>query len=117
MPWMVKLRLEILVGRCTEAIVLPKFDPSTEWWAVLQKPIEVSGVTYTPDLWQFNDRIEFDEHPQLIEERRLKVREKRAQGLKATEATSNNFPSAIVHWRFEHEPLDLHDVATLWRRP
>ncbi len=143
MPWMLKLNYELSIGRCTSAIVLAKLDCSTEWWQVLTAPIargydvnenslgqasvvgrgpvkigtaSISQHWFTPDIWMFNDRIEFDEPPELIEERRKKVLEKRAAGKKATEKTSNNFCSVIVHHRFGGMRLDLDDVATPWGR-
>ncbi len=121
MPWMKKLYYELSIGRCTSAIVLAKLDSSPDWWPLLTAPILRASprikVFWTPDLWLFKDRIQFDESPELVAERLEKVRLARAAGKKMSEKTSNNFCSAIVHHRFDGEPLKLEKYATLWRRP
>jgi hypothetical protein len=131
MEWMLKGNTELSTGQCTELVVLTKMDCSTEWWGVLTSPIAIGAMHrgrpelglinaewFTPDLWLFNDRIEFDEHPESIEDRKRKIMEAKAAGKKPPpEKTSNNFCSAIVHHRFELPPLKLEKVATLWRRP
>lgn len=124
MEWMVKGNRELSIERCTELVVLTKMDCSTEWWGVLTAPIlkqldgRIMKHWFTPDLWLFNDRIEFDEHPESIEDRKRKILEAKASGKKPPpEKTSNNFCSAIVHHRFDLPPLKLEKVATLWRRP
>jgi hypothetical protein len=116
-PWALKLIHELVIGNCTGAIVLPKSDHSTDWWTVLTQPVRLGGHIYRPDLWLFDDRIQFEEPPELIEQRRLDVLAKRAAGKKATEKTSNNFCNAIVHHRLGGDRLQLDDVATLWVRP
>lgn len=117
MPWMIKLNYELSIVRCTSAIVLAKLDCSTDWWKILTAPVLRDGIWHTPDQWQFDDRIEFEMPPELIEKRRREIQEKKAAGLKAPpEKTTNNFCSVIIHHRFDGALLKLEDVATLWTR-
>lgn len=93
MPWMLKLHDE-LGNACTEAVVLPKHDHSTQWWQVLVQPHE----GFVCDEWKFNKRIQFDPPP----------------GIKAS---SNNFCSSVYHWRKpDTARLEIADIATLWVR-
>lgn len=125
MPWMLKANHELSIGRCTELVSLVKMDCSTEWWGVITAPIvrgwniyKTAQQGHTPDLWLFDDRIEFEEHPEAIELRKQEIAAAKAAGKKPPpEKTSNNFPSAIIHHRFDLPPLKLEKWATLWRKP
>lgn len=144
LPWCVRAIDEMRIGNCTELITLAKLDPSTEWWKVLTMfdpdAILSGGVldgldrvnhplAQPPEIWTFDSRIMFDEHPDLIEQRRLEKIEKRraariAKGKdpdagidKVTGESSNNFCSVIIHHRPASAPiLDLRSVATRWVR-
>lgn len=92
LPWMDKLRVEIDGGRCREAMALVKLDTSTKWWKALT--LNKDFVS----LWLFNNRLRFEPPP----------------GVKAS---SNNFCSALVHYRRYGRDLKLDDVAQLWIAP
>ena len=114
MPWALKAIEEMMLGHCTDLIVLCKLDPSTEWWSVITT--EVLGPI---DRWDFNDRVQFDEPPEAILERKRKREEAIARGDEKIPPlkVSNNFASVILHHRRPDAPmLNLWDVATLWRR-
>ncbi|MGH7179881.1 MAG: DNA N-6-adenine-methyltransferase [Tepidisphaeraceae bacterium] len=106
LPWVQKLLEELGIGRCKEAIVLCKLDSSTKWWK------ELNGFE-TPELWTFDDRVQFDEPQELIAER---VARFIAAGKTGGEKSSNNFCSAIVHHRRAGAALQFEDVATRWVR-
>jgi hypothetical protein len=78
------------------------------------------ACVYYPDMWIFNDRIQYDENPELIEKRRQAYADAKARGEKPkgskTGKSSNNFCSAIIHHRFDLPPLKLEPYATLWQR-
>lgn len=137
MPWALKAQHEMAIGNCTELVVLCKLDPSTLWWGVItEAPATECTCGYANgrlisahtihcpsawalDRWDFNDRIQFDEHPDSIAWRIARRDEAIARGdakippLK----TSNNFASVVLHHRRESEPmLDLRDLATLWHK-
>lgn len=150
MPFCVKALTEMQIGNCTELITLCKLDPSTEWWKVLTKydphsiirnegridfvealndEVEIHPLAQLPEIWMIDDRLQFDEHPDLIEQRRLdriaKRRENRiAKGKDPDEGiekvngeSSNNFCSVIIHHRPSDRPsLDLRSIATRWVR-
>lgn len=123
LPWHIKAYYERLSGRCTEEIVLCKMETSTEWYDWLKRPIERDGRTFYPELWLFHERVEYEEHPDIIEGRRLALEAWREAGGKASGvkkpppvASSNNFCSMIIHHRFDHATLNLWDVADLWMR-
>ncbi len=123
MAWQQKARHELSIGRCTELVELCKLDPSTEWWDELTEPVICSGefwnhrgICYTPDLWLFKKRVQYDEHPLLIEKRKCEVAEGKRNGAKSGKS-SNNFASALLHHRFDKPPLKLDQHATLWVRP
>ena len=99
LPWVHKLAEEMAGGGCTEAIVLCKLDPTTEWWRVLMTP---GG----PDLWMFDRRIQFDEPAPLVDLRRERL---------GVEKSTTNFASVIVH---HGGPIltGLGQVATRWGR-
>ena len=108
-PWVKKLNAEVLAGRCTQAIVLPKYDHSTSWW----RPLVSHPDT---DIWLLDDRLQFDIPPEKLEEMQ---RAWLAKGKKGKCPTSNNFCSAIIHRRANsllQPPLELHDVAMLVRQ-
>jgi hypothetical protein len=114
MPWAQKAIHEMTIGNCTELVVLCKLDPSTEWWHTITE--NVLGVL---DRWDFDDRIQFDEHPASIAWRKaqrdaaIERGDEKIPPLK----TSNNFASVILHHRREDAPmLALADYATLWRK-
>lgn len=126
MVWQEKAVHEMSIGNCTELVELCKMDPSTDWWGVITRPIqrslgEIDGIGrtddrwWTPDLWLFNERIQYDEHPELIEIRRCKVASGERKGRKDGKS-SNNFCSAMIHHRFDKPPLKLEKYATLWKR-
>lgn len=140
MPWCVKAITEMQIGRCTELITLCKLDPSTEWWKVLTEfdPTTIRleprsdphPLVQTPEIWLFGERLQFDEHPDLIEQRRRERIEKRranyvAKGKnpdminveKINGDSSNNFCSVIIHHRPADRPsLNLRSHATRWVR-
>jgi hypothetical protein len=123
MLWQEKAVYELTLGRCTELVELCKMDPSTEWWGVIAQPIVAGGadwshreIVYTPDLWLFRDRIQYDEHPLLIEKRRCEIAEGKRKGNKSGKS-SNNFCSALIHHRFDKPRLPLEEFADLWIRP
>lgn len=97
LPWAQKLAEEVEAGRCTEALVLCKLDPSTEWWRV------VMGIG-SPDLWIFDRRIQFDEPQALVARRREQA---------GPEKSTTNFSSVIIHQRGK-ALLPLAQVATRW---
>lgn len=114
MPWAEKSIHEMMVGHCTELVVLCKLDPSTEWWKVITQ--NVLGVV---DRWDFDERIAFDEHPDSIawrEQRRREAIERGDEKIPAVK-TSSNFASTIIHHRnVDDGMLDLSAHATLWRK-
>lgn len=139
MPWALKAQYEMSIGNCTELVVLCKLDPSTLWWKVItEMPVGASDDFFTLealagafvlDRWDFDDRIQFDEHEASIAWRMRQRDEaiaKREAEIAATGKsdtkvpplkTSNNFASVILHHRRETEPmLDLADLATLWHK-
>lgn len=67
LPFAQKAQRELREGNCTDLIVLCKMDPSTRWWAEIKRPVP----GFSLDLWIPEDRIQYDEHPELIEKRRL----------------------------------------------
>ncbi len=139
LPWAQKSIDELRLGRCTELIVLCKLDTSTDWWHVITSFDPEAGkgepLSEPPELWTFDKRLQFDEHPDLIEQRRQETIEKaRAKAIakgknpddvdttKITGESSNNFCSVIVHHRrifpdgTRGPRLKLASVATLWER-
>jgi hypothetical protein len=116
MPWVDKLLAEIAVGRVRHAIILPKHDHSTEWWAKLTR--DLPRGAHALDQWQFHDRIQFDIPPELYAELAAKHAAKVAAGkAKGPYKPSNNFCSTLLHWRPRTLPdLALQDVATLWQQ-
>jgi hypothetical protein len=129
--WAGKANYELSLGRCTNLIILCKLDTSTSWWPIITAPIMLTQhlgdrttlkTWHHPDLWLFHDRIEFDEHPELIERRVREHHEAKARGEKPktrkSGKSSANFVSCIIHHRFNDESLALEDVADRWsRRP
>jgi hypothetical protein len=116
MPWAAKTIAELDNGHCTDAIILCKLDSSTEWWKVITQRLSPNAIEELPDtldLWLFNDRIQFDEPPELVADRIKRFAE---EGRSGGEKSSNNFCSAIIHHRFAGAPiLDcLALVATRW---
>lgn len=113
MPWMQKLGYEMTMRRCTEAVVLPKVDHSTEWWQELVRP----RLGFVCDEWKLHKRVQFDIPPDVLLELQAKHEAKCIKAGKPITKlqTSNNFCSSIIHW---HMPataqLELADVATLW---
>jgi hypothetical protein len=110
LPWAQKAISELDAGPCTEAIVLLKLDTSTKSWRVITE-----RVLEELDLWIFNERIQFDEPPELIADR---IRRFAEEGKSGGEKSSNNFCSAIVHHRStKASALEcLADVATRWSK-
>ncbi len=112
-PYAAKIIREIKIGNCTEAILLCKLDPSTDWWiqansfdpfARLDQPLAMP-----PELWIFHDRVEYEEHPEIIERRKQALEAWKAAGGKTSGLkrpsgnkdgkSSSNFCSAIIHHR------------------
>lgn len=136
MPWCEKTIEEIRSGNCHEVIVLCKLDPSTRWWKLLTgwdpSGPDTDPLGLPPDMWTFDERIQFDEHPDLIAMRLeamiAKWEKKGKKGKKPTDGTSsNNFCSAIIHHRgfprVDGQIVDgrvprlkLSSVATLWEK-
>lgn len=136
MPWCEKTIEEIRSGNCHEVIVLCKLDPSTRWWKLLTgwdpSGPDTDPLGLPPDMWTFDERIQFDEHPDLIAMRLeamiAKWEKKGKKGKKPTDGTSsNNFCSAIIHHRgfprVDGQIVDgrvprlkLSFVATLWEK-
>ena len=141
--WVEKTQYELRIGRCTEAIVLCKLDTTTQWWHQLigfdTFAARGEPLADPPDVWTFDKRLQFDEHPNILEQRRQeRMAEYQARCAKAgkppdprrlngiTGVSSNNFCSAIVHHRsvvqrsngqWDRGPrLRLGAVATLWVR-
>lgn len=129
-PWAIKTMHELRIGNCTDAIVLCKLDGSTDWWDIITswepEALPDEPLHQPPDLWIFNDRIQFDEDPALIAARveKYKIdlanyeagRGKKPVG-RADGKSSNNFCSAIIHHRHPRTPsLNLSSVAKLWWR-
>lgn len=116
MPWVDKLLAEIAAARVHYAIILPKHDHSTEWWAHLTT--ELPRGAHALDQWQFHDRLQFDIPPELYAELKAKHDAKVAAGkAKGLYKPSNNFCSTLLHWRPRELPaLEFADVATLWRQ-
>ena len=116
MPWVEKLLAEIAAGRTQYAIILPKHDHSTEWWARLTA--ELPRGTHALDQWQFRDRLQFDIPPELYAELAAKHAAKVAAGkAKGPYKPSNNFCSTLLHWRPRELPkLVIDDVATRWQQ-
>jgi len=137
LPWMEKAITELRSGRCTDLIVLCKHDEGTEWWDVINQPIEriLNGrpVQLRPEKWTFHKRVQYKEHPELIERRRLEQRQKMiAKGKNpdhpdgrpkaaASGKSQTNFTSVILHHRGvypngQRRPrlVKLTSVARLW---
>jgi hypothetical protein len=99
LPWANKANDEWQAGRLTEAIFLVKLDPTTRWWRALT----VSPYIRRMHLWLLDDRLQHSPPPRI-------------------KASTNNFASAIIHWRLgcsegegdEAPVLPLWDAATLY---
>lgn len=124
LPFAQKAIYEMSVGHCIDLITLCKLDTGTEWWHTITEvhPTSVHHIIrQPPELWLFNERIQYDEHPDVIEKRRL---ERVAKAQWAGKRTDNitgestaNFVSCILHRRGYRRPqLKLESVATLWER-
>lgn len=98
---------EMTIGNCTDLIVLCKLDPSTQWWKKIYRSVLPFGPSrWTVDLWMPWGRIQYDEHPDLIERRRL---ERVAKAIaddeppekiaKITGESTANFVSVLLHHR------------------
>lgn len=74
LPFAEKAITELSEGRCTELVVLCKDDGSTEWWHTITQPILFDGVPFSlhPEMWRFNERLEYDEPPELVAMREQK---------------------------------------------
>lgn len=122
--WQAKARRELEIGRCTELVELCKMDPSTNWWPLITEPVvateaeywEHKAIVYAPDLWLFKKRVQYDEHPELVEKRRLEVLDGKRNGRKDGKS-SNNFCSVLIHHRFDKPALKLQEYATRWIEP
>lgn len=133
LPFALKAIHEMSIGNCLDLITLCKLDTSTEWWTSITSfdaSHEQRILRYPPEMWLFKDRVQYDEHPDIIEERRLeRVLEAQRKGKKQrsidkiTGKSTTNFVSAILHRRGWTRPasgwmrrprLKLESVATLW---
>lgn len=128
LAWAQKAIAELDIGRCSSLIVLCKMDPSTKWWNTITSTGE-NKLVVPPDLWMFDDRIQYEEHPEIIARRRDeyataferwehagKPPGEKPKG-KADGMSSTNFVSVIIHHRgADGEALQLGSVASLWRR-
>lgn len=132
-PFAAKAHHEMKLGRCIDLIVLCKDDPSTEWHDILTTwyPDAPNGhlLSRPPEMWRFkNMRVQYDEHPDVIEARRLK-RIVKAKQLGKPEKyidkihgrSTANFCSVIYHFRgwqkypqIRRPMLPLQDLATCW---
>ncbi len=110
LAWALKSTHEMIVGHCTELVVLCKLDTSTKWWHEITAPI-LGPI----DLWFLDERVQYDEHPEVIKLRQL---ERLEQGKPAGDGTSsNNFCSCIIHHKREDaRRLELDAIASLWNR-
>jgi hypothetical protein len=106
LPWCQKANEEWAEGRLTEAIFLVKLDPTTKWWRELTGTIRyddgtLAGKQRSVDLWLPHKRLQHIPPPRI-------------------RSSTNNFASAIIHWRDYYKPrtqpkLDaLHKIARLW---
>lgn len=123
-PWAAKAAYEIDRGRCEQLITLCKLETSTTWWEIITEFDRASvhlARRHPPDLWLFNRRIQFEEHPELMLRRQNAIDSwimggklgKRPPPAKS----SNNFCSVIIHHRGRAAPLEmLHPYAQLWNR-
>jgi len=128
LAWMQKATREIEIGNCRDLIVLCKHDPGTAWWHALVRASSGANAARFArvELWMFHKRIQYDEHPELIERRRLeRIAKAMRDGerdpevlARITGKSSANFCSAIVHHRGIGYPmLALDDVADRWVTP
>jgi hypothetical protein len=104
LPWAQKAQHEMKIGNTIDLIVLCKLDPSTRSWKEITT--RVPGLVL--DLWMPDERIQFDEHPELIERRRLeKIAKAEREGKKQkqidniTGESTANFVSVLLHHRLE----------------
>jgi hypothetical protein len=114
LAWAEKCRAELAAGRCTDLIILCKLDPSPRWWNIIIEP-----ALAVLDRWDLDMRLDFEPHPELIERKRQERLDAIARGDEKVPPakTSSNFASVVLHHRAAAAPaLQLHDVATLWRR-
>jgi hypothetical protein len=141
LPYARKIIEELSIGRCTEAIILCKLDTSTDWYSIATSFNPFGQITdplaMPPDLWLFNERVEYDEHPEIIRRRKEALEAWKAAGGKesgqkrppgnAEGKSSTNFCSAIIHHRgpvmknhasgtrwCQRPPLKLESVAKRW---
>lgn len=132
-PWADKSVLEMESGRCTDLIVLAKHDEGTEWWKTITSFDEFSDVPIRcepPEKWSFFRRVQYEEHPEMIERRRLEriakaIKEGWSQKKidKINGKSSNNFCSVVLHHRgwvkrggrlIRKPKLNLESVARRW---
>jgi hypothetical protein len=126
-PFALKAIEELTIGNCTDLISLCKLDPGTRWWKTITwfDPVNPPSriLAYPPDMWLFHKRVQYDEHPDVIEKRRLdriaKAIEDGDEDLEEIDGDSTtNFVSVILHRRLPDAPrLKLEDVAVLWQQP
>lgn len=110
MPFVEKAHYEMKIGRCVDLIVLCKDDPSTEWCSLLTSwyPDAPRGhvLSRPPEMWRMKDRTQYDEHPNVIEKRRVvRIAKARKAGwsekriAKIHGRSQANFVSVIYHFR------------------
>jgi len=124
LEWQLKAQHELSIGRCTELVELCKMDPGTKWWDAITAPIQrvrhlqttALKTWHHPDLWLLDKRVQYDEHPLLVEKRRCEIADGKRKG-RPDGKSSNNFCSVIIHHRFGRPRLKLEPYATLWVRP
>jgi hypothetical protein len=126
-PFAEKAIHEMTIGNCTDLIVLCKLDTGTEWYRTITSriPGAPGPLSRPPERWDFHKRVQYDEHPDVIEQRRLErvaeflARERSPRSRKTVEditgESSTNFCSTIIHRRGDGMPaLDLGSVAQRW---
>ena len=123
--WMLRAQRALTIGGCVDLVVLCKCDPGTEWFHAINAAPADPSIQGPPELWHFHKRVQFEEHPNVIERRRC---ERLADAIAAGEAdpvklgkitgkSTANFNSMIIHHRGPGRAvLDLYDVATRYVR-
>lgn len=101
LPWCQKANREWGAGNLTSAFFLVKLDPTTKWWSALIRGTgdvnEPCGPERHVDLWLPRKRLQHVPPPRI-------------------KASTNNFASAIIHWReFGTKSMrSLLKIADLW---
>ena len=102
-----KAQHELREGRCTDLIVLCKLDCSTKWWREIRRPVP----GFVLDLWMPEQRIQYDEHPELVERRRLARIANAAAAGKPTDGITGDSTANFVSVLFHHRKLETEPWA------